>query len=142
MHQLCIGDRENDAGISDLIDTAQLQGYAEPKDLMQMIADAWTYYHVTLLGNMRVNEGVKNSETLSWSYNYDWDGDEVRTKLEIPGTVAGTTRLNNCMQNWYGEYYLPDKEHKTTFVIVTHEENLIEHCEQVIRLKDGEIVIE
>ena len=33
-------------------------------------------------------------------------------------------------------------EYKTTFIIVTHEENLIEHCEQVIRLRDGEIVIE
>lgn len=27
----------------------------------------------------------------------------------------------------------------TTFIIVTHEENLIEHCDQVIRIKDGEI---
>ena len=30
----------------------------------------------------------------------------------------------------------------TTFVIVTHEENLIENCGQIIRLKDGEAVIE
>lgn len=35
-----------------------------------------------------------------------------------------------------------NKEYKTTFIIVTHEENLIEHCEQVIRLRDGEIVNE
>ena len=35
-----------------------------------------------------------------------------------------------------------NEEYKTTFIIVTHEENLIEHCEQVIRLRDGEIVIE
>lgn len=35
-----------------------------------------------------------------------------------------------------------NKEYKTTFIIVTHEENLIEHCEQIIRLRDGEIVIE
>lgn len=35
-----------------------------------------------------------------------------------------------------------NREHNTTFIIVTHEENLIKHCEQVIRLKDGEIVIE
>lgn len=35
-----------------------------------------------------------------------------------------------------------NKEYNTTFVIVTHEENLIEQCEQVIRLKDGEIAIE
>ncbi len=27
----------------------------------------------------------------------------------------------------------------TTFIIVTHEENLINHCNQVIRIKDGEI---
>lgn len=33
-----------------------------------------------------------------------------------------------------------NKEYKTTFIIVTHEENLIEHCEQIIRLRDGEIV--
>ena len=35
-----------------------------------------------------------------------------------------------------------NKEYKTTFIIVTHEENLIGHCEQIIRLRDGEIVIE
>lgn len=35
-----------------------------------------------------------------------------------------------------------NEEYNTTFIIVTHEENLIEHCEQVIRLRDGEIVIE
>ena len=35
-----------------------------------------------------------------------------------------------------------NKEYKTTFVIVTHEENLIENCGQIIRLKDGEVIIE
>ncbi len=35
-----------------------------------------------------------------------------------------------------------NEEYNTTFIIVTHEENMIEHCEQVIRLRDGEIVIE
>ena len=35
-----------------------------------------------------------------------------------------------------------NKEYKTTFVIVTHEENLIENCRHIIRLKDGEAVIE
>lgn len=35
-----------------------------------------------------------------------------------------------------------NKEHNTTFIIVTHEENLIEQCDQVIRLKDGEIQVE
>lgn len=35
-----------------------------------------------------------------------------------------------------------NEEYNTTFIIVTHEENLIEHCAQVIRLKDGEIVNE
>lgn len=35
-----------------------------------------------------------------------------------------------------------NREYKTTFIIVTHEENLLEHCKQTIRLKDGEIVIE
>ena len=34
-----------------------------------------------------------------------------------------------------------NKEYNTTFIIVTHEENLIEHCGQVIRLKDGEVAI-
>ena len=109
VHQLCIGDREHDAALRDLTDTAQLQGYEKLEDLTGMIADAWTYYHVTVPGNMRVNEGIKNSELLSWSYNYDWDGDSVRTKLPIPDTVKDTARLNNCLQDWYGEYYLPDK---------------------------------
>ena len=109
LHQLCIGDREHDAALRDLTDTAQLQGYEKLEDLTGMIADAWTYYHVTIPGNMRVNEGIKNSELLSWSYNYDWDGDSVRTKLPIPDTVKDTARLNNCLQDWYGEYYLPDK---------------------------------
>ena len=35
-----------------------------------------------------------------------------------------------------------NKEYHTTFIIVTHEENLMEECDQWIRLKDGEIVIE
>lgn len=35
-----------------------------------------------------------------------------------------------------------NEKYKTTFIIVTHEENLIEDCEQVIRLRDGEIIIE
>ncbi|SET48044.1 putative ABC transport system ATP-binding protein [[Clostridium] polysaccharolyticum] len=35
-----------------------------------------------------------------------------------------------------------NEKYRTTFIIVTHEENLIEQCEQVIQLKDGEIVIE
>lgn len=35
-----------------------------------------------------------------------------------------------------------NKEYETTFIIVTHEENLIEQCNQIIRLKDGEVVIE
>lgn len=34
------------------------------------------------------------------------------------------------------------QECNTTFIIVTHEENLIENCEQIIRLRDGEIAIE
>ncbi|MBQ1688540.1 MAG: ABC transporter ATP-binding protein [Lachnospiraceae bacterium] len=37
-----------------------------------------------------------------------------------------------------------DKLHKecnTTFIIVTHEENLIENCEQIIRIKDGEVSV-
>lgn len=32
-----------------------------------------------------------------------------------------------------------NKEYNTTFIIVTHEEKLIEKCDQVIRIKDGEI---
>ena len=35
-----------------------------------------------------------------------------------------------------------NKEYGTTLIIVTHEEKLIERCNQVIRLKDGEIIIE
>ena len=35
-----------------------------------------------------------------------------------------------------------NEEYKTTFIIVTHEEYLIEQWELVIRLRDGEIVIE
>ena len=35
-----------------------------------------------------------------------------------------------------------NKEYKTTYIIVTHEENLIENCTQIIRIKDGEITIE
>lgn len=108
VHQLCIGDKEHDAALRDLTDTANLQRYEKLEDLTELIADAWTYYHVTIPGNMRVNEGIKNSELLSWSYNYDWDGDAVRTELPIPDTLKDTTRLNNCLQDWYGEYYLPD----------------------------------
>ena len=35
-----------------------------------------------------------------------------------------------------------NKEYHTTFIIVTHEEDLMEECDQRIRIKDGEIVIE
>lgn len=35
-----------------------------------------------------------------------------------------------------------NKEYKTTYIIVTHEENLMENCTQTIRIKDGEITIE
>lgn len=35
-----------------------------------------------------------------------------------------------------------NEEYNTTFIIVTHEENLIKQCDQVIRLKDGEVAIE
>ena len=35
-----------------------------------------------------------------------------------------------------------NKEYHITFIIVTHEENLMEECDQRIRIKDGEIVIE
>ena len=35
-----------------------------------------------------------------------------------------------------------NKEYHTTFIIVTHEENLMEECDQRIRIKDGELVIE
>ncbi len=35
-----------------------------------------------------------------------------------------------------------NQEYGTTFVIVTHEENLMEHCNQIIRLKDGEVISE
>lgn len=35
-----------------------------------------------------------------------------------------------------------NQEYHTTFIIVTHEENLMEECDQRIRIKDGEIVIE
>ncbi len=35
-----------------------------------------------------------------------------------------------------------NKEYKTTYIIVTHEENLMENCTQTIRIKDGEITVE
>ena len=35
-----------------------------------------------------------------------------------------------------------NREYKTTSIIVTHEENLMENCTQTIRIKDGEITIE
>lgn len=35
-----------------------------------------------------------------------------------------------------------NKEYKTTYIIVTHEEDLMENCTQIIRIKDGEITIE
>lgn len=35
-----------------------------------------------------------------------------------------------------------NKKYGTTFIIVTHEENLMEECEQILRIKDGEIIIE
>lgn len=35
-----------------------------------------------------------------------------------------------------------NQHYGTTFIIVTHEENLMSNCDQVIRLKDGEISIE
>lgn len=33
-------------------------------------------------------------------------------------------------------------ECNTTFIIVTHEEDLIENCNQIIRIKDGEVSVE
>ena len=35
-----------------------------------------------------------------------------------------------------------NQEYGTTFIIVTHEEKLMEHCDQEIRLRDGEIQVE
>ncbi len=35
-----------------------------------------------------------------------------------------------------------NQEYGTTFIIVTHEEKLMEHCDREIRLKDGEIQVE
>ena len=43
VHQLCTGDREHDAALRDLTDTAQLQSYEKLEDLTELIADAWTY---------------------------------------------------------------------------------------------------
>ncbi len=100
-HQLSIGDKEHDVLARDLIDTANRNGYNQPKDLVQKIADAWTYGDVTIPGNMKVSEGIKNKELLSYSY----DGKPLGL-----GTVDQTT-LNNCLQNWYGEYYLPNTIH-------------------------------
>lgn len=49
--------------------------------------------------------------------------------------TENTKMITSLFQNLNNEY-------KTTFIIVTHEDNLIERCEQVIRLKDGEIISE
>jgi ABC-type lipoprotein export system ATPase subunit len=57
--------------------------------------------------------------------------DEPTGNLDTENTKLITTLFQNL-----------NKEYKTAFIIVTHEENLIERCQQVIRLKDGEIVIE
>lgn len=35
-----------------------------------------------------------------------------------------------------------NQEYGTTFIIVTHEEKLMEHCDQEIRLRDGEVQVE
>lgn len=35
-----------------------------------------------------------------------------------------------------------NQEYGTTFIIVTHEEKLMEQCDQEIRLRDGEIQVE
>lgn len=96
------GDEEHDVDASDLIDTANKDGYSQPKDLIQQVADAWTYGNVTIPGNMKVSEGSKNTELLSKGY----DG----SSLPIPSSLSATT-LNNCLQNWYGEYYLPNTIH-------------------------------
>jgi putative ABC transport system ATP-binding protein len=57
--------------------------------------------------------------------------DEPTGNLDTENTKLITTLFQNL-----------NKEYKTAFIIVTQEENLIERCQQVIRLKDGEIVIE
>ena len=57
--------------------------------------------------------------------------DEPTGNLDTTNTNVITSLFQNL-----------NKKHHTTFIIVTHEENLIEQSDQVIRLKDGEIVIE
>lgn len=101
IHQLCIGDKEHDVLVRDLVDTAQKNKYNQPKELIQKLEDSWTYGDITIPSNMKVSEGLKNKDLLSYSY----DG----KKLGL-GTVDDTT-LNNCLQNWYGEYYLPNTIH-------------------------------
>ena len=57
--------------------------------------------------------------------------DEPTGNLDTTNTNVITSLFQNL-----------NKKHHTTFIIVTHEENLIGQSDQVIRLKDGEIVIE
>lgn len=101
IHQLCIGDPELDVDYRNLIDSANKQGYDAPKDLISLVADSWTYGHVKFPGNVKVSEGKLNSSLLSLAT----DG----TYLGL-GTVDDL-RLNNCLQNWYGEYYMPNSIH-------------------------------
>lgn len=35
-----------------------------------------------------------------------------------------------------------NKKYETTFIIVTHEENLMQNPDQIIRIKDGEVADE
>lgn len=101
VHQLSIGDKEHNADVKDLITTAEYTG-SELKTLYQAVADAWTYGNVTVPGTMHVCEGLKNQEVLEHAYGsgQTWSIPSTRKK-----------DADQCLQTWYGEYYLPNTIH-------------------------------
>lgn len=108
-HQTCIGDRELDIDKNTLENTAKDQGYKDSKNFTDQVVNSWWYGDIALPSYSKVYIGTKNSDEGNRNNLFRMSDGTLFSSDLVQG--VSDDKIRKCLQQWYGEYYLPADTH-------------------------------
>lgn len=108
-HQTCIGDRELDIDKNTLENTAKDQGYQDSKNFTDQVVNSWWYGDIALPSYSKVYIGTKNSDEGNRNNLFRMSDGTLFSSDLVRG--VSDDKIRKCLQQWYGEYYLPADTH-------------------------------